>query len=54
MPAIEKKFIANNYVEILNIVIYVLANQLNWWRHGRYFYRKNEGTVKATILIRFS
>ena len=36
------------------MIIYLSADYHNWWRHGRHVGRKNEGTVTATVFIRFS
>ena len=36
------------------MIVYLSAHYHNWWRHGRHIGRKNEGTVTATVFIRFS
>ena len=36
------------------MIVYLSAHYHNWWRHGRHLGRKNEGTVTATVFIRFS
>ena len=38
----------------LYVCVWVSAHYHNWWRHGRHVGRKNEGTVTATVFIRFS
>ena len=38
----------------LYVRVWVSAHYHNWWRHGRHVGRKNEGTVTATVFIRFS
>ena len=36
------------------MIVYLSAHYHNWWRHGRHVGRKNEGTVTASVFIRFS
>ena len=48
------EFSTNMELKFSHRIVYLSAHYHNWWRHGRHIGRKNEGTVTATVFIRFS